>query len=109
VYPEDMDFGKYRRNVFMKYYVDTSKYIEELETFNDVQSDYWEQMKQAMKGNRDNIPNLRKWNKEKDEYDLFAYNSKHYLVSDPNVKDDKCIQYESIILYYSKHYNNRFK
>lgn len=89
-----MEFGKYRRNAFMKYYLNVNKYNEELENFNEVQSEYWEALKTQFKGNRDNIPNLRKWNKETNEYDVYAHNSKHFLLADPNVQDDQCIQYE---------------
>jgi hypothetical protein len=96
VHPEDMEFGKYRRHIFRKYYFDTSKYIEEIDKFNDSPSEYWEYISLNLKTNRDNTANLKKWNPEKKDYDLFAYNSKHYLATDPNVKDDKCIQYESI-------------
>jgi hypothetical protein len=91
-----MDFGKYRRKVFKKYYYNIDKHLEELESFNDVQSDYWDICSGQFKINADNKPNIRKWNQEKNSYDFYCLNSKHWSLTDPNVDDVKSIQYSSL-------------
>lgn len=95
VYPEDMEFGKYRRKFFKKYFSNIDKYIEDVDAFNDVNSDYWDVISGQVKINVDNKPNIRKWNSEKNEYDFYSSNSKHWSFVDPHVKDSKSIQYSS--------------
>lgn len=87
-----MEFGKYRRNTFLKYYNDGRKYSEDLDTFNDVVSNFWDATSNNQKMNSDNKFNMRRWNPTKNEYDFFAKNSKHWTFTDPNMKDDKSIQ-----------------
>jgi hypothetical protein len=88
-----MEFSKYRRQVFKKYYYNTDKYLEEIETFNNISSGYWDKCNSLLKMNNDNKPNVRKWNSEKNAYDFYCLNSKHWTFVDPNVKDPKSIQY----------------
>ena len=90
-----MEFGKYRRQFFKKYYFNIDKHLEEIDTFNDVTSDYWDVCSGQFKISADNKPNVRKWNPEKNGYDFYCSNSKHWSLVDPNVTDNKSIQYES--------------
>jgi hypothetical protein len=91
-----MEFGKYRRKFFKKYYANSDKYIEEINQFNDTNVEYWEVASGQVKINPDNKPNVRKWNPEKNEYDFYSATSKHWTCVDPDVKDIKSIQYASI-------------
>jgi hypothetical protein len=93
---EDMEFGKYRRTQFKKYFYNVDKHLEEIDTFNDVSSDYWDLCSGQFKLNHDNKPNIRKWNKDKNAYDFYCLNSKHWTLTDPNVTDNKSIQYSSM-------------
>lgn len=88
-----MEFGKYRRRMFKKHYFNIDKFLEEIEAFNDVSSEYWDVINSQTRNNNDNKPNIRKWNPEKNTYDLYSSNSKHWSFVDPNVKDLKSIQY----------------
>ena len=94
-----MDFGSYRRKFFKKYFYNNEKYIEEVDAFNNVTSDYWDVIAGQVKINVDNKPSIRKWNSDKNEYDFYSLNSKHWSLVDPNVTDNKSIQYSSKILY----------
>ena len=89
-----MEFGKWRRQVFKKYYNNIDKHLEEIDSFNDVTSDYWDVCSSQFKVNPDNKPNIRKWNAEKNGYDFYCLNSKHWTLVDPNVDDPKSIQYK---------------
>lgn len=71
------------------------KHLEEIDAFNDVSSDYWDVVSGQVKINVDNKPNIRKWNQEKNDYDFYSSNSKHWSLVDPNVKDERSIQYAS--------------
>jgi hypothetical protein len=87
-----MEFGKYRRQVFRKYFFDFDKVYDDLEVMNDLTSSYWDTMTNMFKSNGDNKPKLRKLNTN-GEYELYCPESKHYTLVDPNVKDPKSIQY----------------
>ncbi len=87
-----MEFGKYRRQIFNKYFYDTSKIIEDIDTFNDITSEYWDAQSNNLNLSGDNKPNIRKWNPDKKEYDYYCTNSKHWKLVDPNVNDIKSIQ-----------------
>ncbi len=88
-----MEFAKYRRTMMKKYYYDIDKHLEAIDSYNDVQSDYWDIISGNLRANIDNKPNIRKWNKDKNAYDFYALNSKHWTLVDPEVKDIKSIQY----------------
>ena len=95
VHKEDMEFGKYRRSVFKKYYNDNSKHINDLETFNDLTSEYWDVSSGNFRINKDNIANIRKLDENTNEYKFYSGNSKHYSLVDPECDDTKSIQYAS--------------
>ena len=100
-----MEFGKYRRNIMKKYYLDQTKYIEELEQFNDLPGSFWDTCSGQFKISNDNKPNLRRWNTLEKKYDFYCYNSKHFTLTDPDVKNPQSIQYESIkLLFYLKRF-----
>ncbi len=90
-----MDFGKYRRKFFKKHYFNMEKYLEEIEAFNDVTADYWDVCSSQFKVNTDNKPNIRKWDAEKNAYDFYCSNSKHWSLVDPTINDEKSIQQSS--------------
>jgi hypothetical protein len=90
-----MEFMKYRREMGYKYILDYSKYTKELDEFNDVATEYWDDMN-AKRNSTDNKVNIRKPNKdniENDGWDFYATKSKHYDVIDPRCSDNKSIQY----------------
>jgi len=90
-----MEFLKYRRKLFKKYYFDYSKYSKDLDTFNDVATEFWDNSN-ARKNMIDNQPNIRipnPENKENDGWDFYSTLSKHHDFVDPTCKDNKSIQY----------------
>lgn len=93
---EDMEFGKYRRQIFKKHYYDTSKMAEEIDIFNDVTSGYWDACTGQFKINQDNTLNMRKFNNDKNDYDYYSRDSKHWSLVDPSVEDPKSIQTTSL-------------
>jgi len=95
VHAEDMEFGKYRRKIMRKFHIDNSKYIEDLETLNDVPGPFWDACSGQFKISADNKPSIRKWNSLEKKYDFYCSNSKHYTLVDPNVSNPQSIQYES--------------
>lgn len=84
---------KTRRDFFKKYHYDYDKLSENLDNFNDVQIDFWDIVRGEEKTNPDNDINLRKWNTEKKQWDMYALYSKNYRQIDPNVTNKKSIQY----------------
>lgn len=94
VHPADMEFGKYRRSIFKKYFNDNSKYVNDLETFNDLTSEYWDVTSGIFRINKDNIPNIRKFDDATNDYKFYSGNSKHFSLVDPECDDNKSIQYE---------------
>lgn len=88
-----MEFGKYRRKTLKKYVYNIDKHLQEVDSFNDVTSDFWDVCASQFRVNNDNKPNIRKWNPEKNEFDFYASNSKHWTLVDPDIKDNKSIQY----------------
>jgi hypothetical protein len=87
-----MEFGKYRRNTFRKYFMDTDKLYDDIEGMNDVTTSYWDTLSNIFKANGDNKPKLRKLN-ENGEYDFYCPESKHYSLVSPYVDDKRSIQY----------------
>jgi len=90
-----MEFLKYRRRLFKKYVFDYAKYGNDLETFNDVATDYWDNCN-ARKNMIDNQPNIRRPNPENVEnngWDFYSTISKHPEFVDPRCSDNKSIQY----------------
>jgi len=104
---EDMKFLKTRRDFFKKYHYDFDKISPEIDNFNDYNIDYWDNVKNDVRSNNDNDTNLRKWNKETNKYDFYSPNSKNWKLVDPNMKDNKSIQYNGInrvyMLFKNKH------
>jgi hypothetical protein len=102
-----MEFLKYRREVFKKYYYNFDKMFDDLEVMNEVTSNFWDIMSNAYKSNGDNKPSLRKYNPITDKYEFYCPNSKHHSLADPNVTDPKSIQYSSVeriyMLFKNKH------
>jgi|LauGreDrversion4_2_1035121.scaffolds.fasta_scaffold552160_2 hypothetical protein len=104
-----MEYGRYRRKFFKKYYYNLDKHLQELEGYNDVNSDYWEVASTPVKVNIDNKPNIRKWNDSKNRYDFYSLNSKHWSQVDPIVDDDKSIQHRSLERLYVLTHNKKTK
>ncbi len=88
-----MEFGKYRRHTLKKYAFNNDQYLQDLENFNDVTSEFWDVLSTQYRMNRDNNPTIRKWNSTKNTHDFYSTNSKHWSLVDPDVKDNKSIQY----------------
>ena len=91
-----MEFLKYRRNLFKKYYFDYSKYAKEVETnFSDVQTEFWDNSN-ARRNMIDNQPNIRvpnPANVENNGWDFYSTLSKHADFVDPTCNDNTSIQY----------------
>jgi hypothetical protein len=107
-----MEFGKYRRNLFKQYYYNIDKHLEEIDGFNDIMSDYWDACNGQFKINLDNKPNIRKWNQEKNEYEFYCNNSKHWTLCDPTVDNPKSIQYASMnrtYMLFKNKYTNQYE
>jgi hypothetical protein len=102
-----MEFLKYRRETFKKYFYDYDKIFDDLEVMNEITSSYWDVMVNSFKSNGDNRPSLRKFNNATGKYELYSPNSKHYTLADPNVTNTRSIQYSSLeriyMLFKNKH------
>jgi hypothetical protein len=95
-----MEFGKYRRLAFRKYHTNINKYIEDIDQFNDLTSEYWDTCNNLLKINNDNKPTVRRWNKELNKFEFYAEHSKHWSMVDPTRVDERNIQHDSMCRVY---------
>ena len=91
-----MAFLKTRRDFFKKYYYDFDKLSNELDQFNDHTVDFWDNVKNDVKNNIDNAINIKRFNKEKNKMEFYSLYSKNWRLVDPDVKNNKSIQYNGL-------------
>jgi len=88
-----MEFLKYRRSVFKKYQFDYTKYIKDLDSFNDIATEFWDNTN-AQKNQPDNQLNIRRKSEDPTkEWDFYPTNSKHFDMIDARCDNPQSIQY----------------